>query len=363
MCHPDDRPRLVAFVQALQRGQESAASLEIRIDTGSRGIRWFELQAQATHADGESPGVTGSLRDVDDAREMTDALRRSKDAAEAAARTKTDFLATMSHEIRTPMNGVIGMIDLLLDTDARRPSSASSPSTAQPVRPRPCSRSSTTSSTSRRSRPAGSTLEPIAFDLRTSRRGGGELMSPRAREKGLELVVAYVRAGVPRSVRRRRRPAPPDPHQPGRQRHQVHRAGRRPGPGRPCEGRDGDGPPVRFEVSDTGIGIAPEASGRLFQPFTQADASTTRRFGGTGLGLAICRRLVELMGGDDRRSTASRGAVAPSGSTAPSPRAEPGQTVAETIADLRGRRVRTLIEDDGPPLGHAPSSSAALSVG
>jgi signal transduction histidine kinase/CheY-like chemotaxis protein/HPt (histidine-containing phosphotransfer) domain-containing protein len=259
------------------------------LDGAARGMQSGDFGAPV-HVEGrdELTQVVGAFNTV--AHRLREEWRR----AEAATRAKSEFLAVMSHEIRTPMNGVLGMAHLLLDTplaDAQRRQ-------VETLRDSGEALLTILNDILDFSKMEAGRLELAAedFDLRRVVASVAALLTPRAREKGL-LLRASVAPGMPTALR----------GDAGRLRqvllNLVGNAIKFTDTGEVHLDVVPDGPPdtrvpLRLTVRDTGIGIPLEAQARLFQEFTQVDASATRRFGGTGLGLAICRRLVLAMGGD-----------------------------------------------------------------
>ncbi len=264
--------------------------------------------------DGVFAGFRGSSNDITDMVMTRESLRRAKEdaedanlqlervavranemavKAEAANAAKSDFLATMSHEIRTPMNGVIGMNNMLLETEL----TAEQTEFANLVHSSAESLLSLLNDILDYSKiEAGKLdLEIIPVDPRTVVDEVVDLMGLQAAEKKIELV-GIVDHQVPRTI----------PADPTRLRQilinlvgnalKFTETGSVTMRATWVEGDNTEGA-IRFSVSDTGIGIPGATIKTLFEPFSQADSSTTRRYGGTGLGLSICRKLVELMGG------------------------------------------------------------------
>lgn len=271
--------------------------------------------------------------------ERTEELSRARDAAMEANKAKSLFLATMSHEIRTPLNGLIGTMSLLEDT---KPTPVQK-DLMEIMRLSGDALLTVINDVLDFSKiEAGKlSLERESFDLRKTVREAFGLLSVQARRKGLDLQLDVDRE-VPQVC----------VGDAGRLRqillNLLSNAVKFTGSGFVrCEVKalevEEKRARMRFVVEDSGIGITAEAQAELFRPFSQADASTTRRFGGTGLGLAICARLVKLMGGTiGVESTVGRGSRFFFDLEFELDRGE--DSVADAAAALMGRRI--LIVDD-----------------
>jgi len=358
------RPESSDLETRVRQGEVVRVELERMRKDGQRIQVRLSAAAVKAAADG---ALVALYEDISDRKAAEAAMREARDLAERVARARSAFLANMSHEIRTPMNAVLGFVELVLDTELA------------PEQRRALELVRTSSEALltilndildySKIEAEHLELESIPFDLPKVVHATATLLAVRAREKHLELTVD-VPPDVPQMVR----------GDPTRVRQVLMNlignaikfteegevdvsAG--------VTQRDGDEAAVEFRVRDTGIGIPEEQLSTIFQEFTQADASMTRRYGGTGLGLAISRRLVALMGGQ-LAVTSTVGSGSEFSFTLRLP-LEAAQAVARARVSLGGRRllvvddnetnrriVRDMLGAEGMAVHEAPRADAGL---
>jgi two-component system sensor histidine kinase/response regulator len=301
--HPEDRPRIREIMRLGQHRNELEEEYRVVRPDGS--VRWvwarnFPIRGEV----GQFQGMVGVIQDITERKRVEEEVKAARKAAEAANRTKSEFLANMSHEIRTPMNGILGMTELALDTEL-------TPQQREYLQMVHSSAEALLSVINQildfsKIEAGKLELDPIPFPLRATLEDACRTLALRAHAKGLELACR-IAPDVPDTLL----------GDPGRLRQIVvnlvgnaikftdqgevvvvaERAASEDGI---CD--------LRIAVSDTGIGIPALKREKIFEPFEQADGSTTRRFGGTGLGLAISAKLVAMMGGHIRlKSEVGRG--------------------------------------------------------
>jgi PAS domain S-box-containing protein len=290
---PGTDPATVGHARARVRAGEGFEVELLNYHKSGRAY-WVRVEARPVHDEaGRLTNFIGVQTDVTAAREAARALEEAKAAAEAASRIKSEFLANMSHEIRTPMNGILGMTDLILETDLTREQRESLglvKSSAEALL------GIINDILDFSKIEAGKLeLDPTPLFLRDVIGDALKPLAFGAHEKGLELAcdlrpdVPDLAVGDPVRLRQVLTNLVGNAIKFTARGEVVVRA--------ELVEESADAYRVRLGVTDTGIGIPADKLGSIFDPFTQADGSTTRRFGGSGLGLTICARLVGMMGG------------------------------------------------------------------
>lgn len=290
--HSDDREQVDAFYARCMQGMES--EMEYRIVHSGGSVRWIRARSfPVLDGNGKFIRVVGIAEDITAHRLALGDMQRTRAAAEAANRIKSEFLTNMSHELRTPLNGILSMAEMALDTD----STSELREYLNMLKGSADSLLTVINDILDFSKMEAGKLdfEPIEFDIRSNVEASTKSLAIRAHAKDLELncrvrpEVPKVVSGDPRRLRQiivnlvgnaikftERGEVTLDVQ---------------------VESAEPGSSLLHFTITDSGIGIPQEKQTKIFDAFTQADGSTARRYGGSGLGLTLSRQLVEMFGG------------------------------------------------------------------
>ena len=293
--HPDDRERIDALNRRLLSNELQHAVSQYRVRTAS-GWLWIESHAMVAERDtsGRPLRLMGTLADIGERKRAEAEGEQARAMAEQASRAKSEFLANISHEVRTPLNALMGLTRLLMDS---------------PLNPEQKSWLDLMDSSAHallsllndvldlsRIEAGKLSIEQVRFNLHDALHEVSALYAEQARAKPLDWSLEILPGLPPQML-----------GDPGRLRQVLGNLLSNALKFTPRGGRirvtadlataAGAAPQLRLQVQDSGVGISPRQQATIFDAFTQADASTARRYGGSGLGLAICARLVRLMGG------------------------------------------------------------------
>lgn len=294
--HPDDRARVEASTRTLLDGQKQRAASQYRVRTAD-GWLWIESHAMVAEHDtkGRPIRLMGTHADISERKRVEAEGEKARELAERASRAKSEFLANISHEVRTPLNALMGLTRLLIDS---------------PLNPEQKSWLDLMDSSAHallallddvldlsRIEAGKLTIEQVRFNLHDTLDEVSALYAEQARAKTLHWELNIAPGLPPRML-----------GDPGRLRQVLGnllsnalkftpRGGHIRVSAQALSAAGTGTRLLRLQVQDSGVGISPKQQTTLFNAFTQADASTARRFGGSGLGLAICSRLLSLMGG------------------------------------------------------------------